>query len=216
MCEVLERDAIMLSWRVDGWPCVRLSENLPDPRVRDALKSRRLHLRLFDVGDPGLHPVVLAVVSKRDGTHATCGSAASASLAESATKAALEAIMAYYVANARQHPVTSISTSADHIVYAHRAGAQVVDWYERQASVAPREVPKAPRCLNELASRCAERFGCEPLVTHLSTVADLEVIRVLVPGVMRKEWQDKLRFAAAQRRGVGAKVRENLTPHPFG
>src|SRR5262249_44509232 len=93
VCEVVERDAAMLSWKVPGWPVQRLAPSPIGEAMRRALERLALSVRFFDIGRLDGPSVILAIVSERDGTRTTCGTACRPTETEAAEHAVEEALM---------------------------------------------------------------------------------------------------------------------------
>ncbi|WP_080434639.1 YcaO-like family protein [Burkholderia ubonensis] len=220
--EVVERDAAMLSWRVDAWPARALSLGLLDPRLRAYAKDTGLTLELFDVGDPQLAPVIIALLSRDDG-EVVLGASCGVDVAAVADKATREAFMLRGTAQLldRDTPpltVDAVLDSADHLVYAWRHGGEVLAWYRRKAR---RDAPPSGAGDN-LAERCARTFGAEPLiidVTHPELVAwRIRVMRILQPNAFRKEYRHAWRYAGGTRLRVLCPDPKAIhtAPHPIG
>jgi ribosomal protein S12 methylthiotransferase accessory factor YcaO len=219
--EMLERDALMLSWRVPRWPARPLPQDLLPPEIRNWLREQGLQVHLYDVGDPLLVSVIMALLS-RDGEQVTIGASCNPSLPQAALKAVLEAIM---LRDSAQHldSVTqtltpdTISDSYEHVVWAWRHGRQVLDWYARETTPgAP-----SPKAKNVLAA-CEEVFGQEPLMVDL-THPELAregflIVRVLQAGSFKKEYRHDARYRGGSRLArLGLRPEDlNPLPHPIG
>jgi ribosomal protein S12 methylthiotransferase accessory factor YcaO len=223
LCEVLERDALMLAWRLPGWPIAELGDAARMlPVLADFLAAHGLSARLFEVGDPALIPVVLCVLSESDGS-VTCGSACSFELARSAFKSVLEAVMLWNAMHRERSDGIAndvIRSSRDHVLYGWRNGRSVVQWFE---NLPRRGGAETPGGLPTLIERCAERFfGAEPLVVELADGGDpgagVYVCRAVQPHACRKEWNGKRPFVGGRRlsslRAAGDRL--NPLPHPYG
>lgn len=220
--EVVERDAAMLSWRVDAWPARALSCAVLASGLRAHAADTGLTLELFDIGDPQLAPVIIALLS-RDGGEVVLGASCDTDVAVAANKAAREAFMLRGTAQLLDRETSALSPddildSADHIVYAWRNGARVLDWYRRKAH---REAPPSGAG-DDLPARCARTFGEEPLivdVTHADLAAwRIRVLRVLQPNAFRKEYRHVWRYSGGLRmRSLCPDPRAlHEAPHPIG
>lgn len=224
--EVLERDAMMLAWRLPTWPRADVDTAHIGDLVAGFAHDAGLGLWLCDVGDPHLTPVVLCLVSESAGG-LVCGSASADSVGEAAQRASLEAMMMWCGVRARTADppvVTRVQTSYDHVGWAWQHGPAVKSWFQGL----PRRPPtEAPGGLTALAERCRQQFfGAEPVVVDLAggvcdggrTSATRYVCRVIQPYAQRKEWCAERPFVGGVRfRAVsGGPVKVNLQPHPFG
>lgn len=216
--EVLERDALMLAWRLPSWERSVLAEELAGETVIGFAHDNGLRLSLLDIGDPRLAPVVLCLL--RD-TQAglVCGSASAATVEQAAPRAALEAVSIWYGLRRWPPPARPggpVRTSLDHVRWAWRNPLAVASWFDGL----PRREPVRPvPGFGTLLRRCRERFfGQEPLVVDLAHAGTRYVCRVVQQHVMRKEWAadrpfvDGPRFLAMHRGPKPA----NLLPHPYG
>ncbi|WP_236004635.1 YcaO-like family protein [Nonomuraea antri] len=216
--EVLERDALMLAWRLPSWERSDLAEELAGENAVGFARDNGLRLSLLDVGDPRLAPVVLCLLrDMRAGL--ACGSASAATVEEAAPRAALEAVSIWYGLRRWPPPARPggpVRTSLDHVRWAWRHPLAVASWYE---SLPCRDPVEPVPGFDVLLRRCRERFfGCEPLVVDLAHSGTRYVCRVVQQHAMRKEWTadqpfvDGPRFLA-MRRGPEP---VNSLPHPYG
>ncbi|WP_407529319.1 YcaO-like family protein [Methylobacterium oryzisoli] len=220
LCEVLERDAMMLAWRVPGWGVADL-ENLAAvrPDIAAFLDEHRLNVTLLDIGDPDLLPVVICLLD--DEGRVVCGTACALDLDAAIQKSVLEAIMLWHgrrSAPAGEDPGSQdIRTSSDHVGFAWTRGSTVMEWF---ASQPRRALADHVIDFSKLLENCSKRFfDAEPLVVDL-TPADAAVYacRVLQPHACRKEWNAARPFLGGLRfQSVCADVsRANRLPHPYG
>ena len=235
--EVLERDAIMLSWRVPGWPVVRLSEPSLPSGLADTCSYLGLVAHFFEAGDPALAPVVLVLLSKSNGEELTIGSACGQVVEESLLSRALsEALVLQWTARFstearhvlmsrgpwRNRPVSSL----EHVMRAFGGGSSVFAWFQEQASrshpaktfAAGAQSLKGFASSVALALRCP--IGVVPLVPEPWTQAGWYVARVAVPGAVPRDPEavslQHPRTAAALNRMASADIPLNAQPHPFG
>lgn len=220
--EVIERDSVMLSWRLESWPARGLNVALVDPRLRTYAREAGLHLELYDVGDPGLAPVVVALLSRED-TEAVLGASCGRELPAAADKAVREAFMLRGTAqllDSDTPPLTpeDVLDSADHLVYAWRNSGEVLHWYRRKAR---RNAP-CSGAGDALIARCQKVFGAEPLIVNVTDprLASLriQVVRVLQPHAFRKEYRHVYRYEGGERLRSLCVATEDLhtAPHPVG
>ena len=224
--EVLERDALMLSWRLRGWPCHIVSESLIDQKIKDYIQLKHLKVELYDVGDPHLIPVIISVLGKKDESEVTIGSSASFDLHQASDKAVTEALMLrdagrYWSRRGVGDKPKLIAVSYGHIAYGFEHGSQIVNWYRKQALLS-RTISRKRKSLSKLLLGCHQVFGYEPLfidVTEPQLKKDgYFVCRTLIPNAYRKEWRHQKPFLGGVRllrltkKGLGL----NKKPHPFG
>lgn len=221
--EVLERDAVMLSWRAEGWP-VRpqpVHEFVPADLL-DWLEERELELRLYDVGDPELCPVFMALLVEQ-GRRVALGSSSGKGERGDAIKATQEALMIADTARGsvgrRRLPSDhEVESSYDHILWSWENGEAVLDWYDRQAAntTAPSAAPQ------DLLQASVRRFGCTPWVVDLTAPAIAQlgcvVLRVVIAHAYRKEYAHQKRYLGGPRlKQLGLKPETlNSLPHPVG
>lgn len=226
LCEVLERDALMLAWRLPTWPRAEVDEECVGDAVAGFARDAGLALSLYEVGDPCIAPVVLCLVSDGAGGLA-CGSACAGDVMEAAHRASLEALLIWYGLHARPPnlPVAKrVRTSHDHVGWASRHADIVTSWFR----ALPLRPPSQPVVgLDALAERCRQRFfGSEPVVVDLAgaggeaggMATERYVCRVLQPHAMRKEWCAERPFVGGRRLRalVDGSEQVNPLPHPFG
>ena len=232
LLEVLERDACMLSWRTPGWPCLRLEQSIPSEALLRVCSQLGLAPEMYDVGEPGLVPVVLAILSRADGSHLTVGSAAGWNVALAAERAINEALMLQWTLAhcTGQAAVGALpASSLEHVLLAARRGAEIREWYRRQAASAPQPELLAeaePATLNELAARAQRRLGGDvvavDLAQELGQSSGWSVQRVLVSGAQPRESDARTphlggrRLLQAERRWNSSGAPRQTAPHPFG
>jgi len=223
--EVLEREAMMLSWRVQRWPVRRLTGELLPVQVRHWLNEQSLDVHLYDVGDPSLCSVVLALIVSHSNDQATVGGSCQENLSGAATKATLEAIMLRASAAALSRQMGAVAPedivdSFGHVVWAWQNGESVLAWYREQSQ--RRSLPRAPHRGHTLLTSCTQVFGYEPVLVDLTDPrlrsSEYEVLRVLIPGAFKKEYRHSQRFAGGARlRSLGAMPQQlHHLPHPIG
>jgi ribosomal protein S12 methylthiotransferase accessory factor YcaO len=224
--ELLERDALMISWRVPGWPVRTLPADAGPSHMAHWAREQNLSIRFYEVGDPRLCSVVMAILSDRDGQHVTIGGCSGKSFHQNLEKSLSEAIMlrgSALLLDPKTPPFADdeIDDSEAHVLYAWRNGPLVIDWYERQASRTPHTtVP--PDDEGHLLDGCRRVFGCEPMLVNLTeprlAMAGYRVVRVMLPGVYKKEYKHTERYLGGARLkelGVAAHL-VNPLPHPVG
>jgi ribosomal protein S12 methylthiotransferase accessory factor YcaO len=222
LCEVIERDAAMLSWRVASWPARRIAPGLASAGLQAQAAASGLRLELFDVGDPALMPVVIALLSRED-SEVVLGASCALPLSRAVDKAIREAFMlrgTVQLLDVTTPTLTAsnVQDSADHLVYAWRNSKPVLDWYRRKGALpAP---PSGPG--DRLPARCAAVFGAEPLIVDVThpqlAMLQLHVVRILQPHAFRKEYRHAWRYeggARLQALGIGPDDLHDA-PHPIG
>jgi YcaO cyclodehydratase, ATP-ad Mg2+-binding len=226
LCEVLERDAMMLSWRLPDWQVADLGDAASQlPELGNFLDAHDLSGHLLDVGDPMLAPVIICILSDPAGK-ITCGSSCGLDLAHSMSKSVLEAIMLWNTVRGDKSESTPQAhwqtnwRSSDHVLYGWRNSDTVKNWF----GVLPRRpIALQPTGLNDLVIRCMSRFyGWEPVMVDLS-VGKMEAIgayvcRVLQANACRKELNGLRPIKMGRRLAYFASASSslNLLPHPFG
>jgi ribosomal protein S12 methylthiotransferase accessory factor YcaO len=222
--EVLERDALMLAWRLPTWARAEVHQEYAGDTVAGFARDRGLDLSLYEIGDPCIAPVVLCLVTDRAGRLA-CGSACTGGVSEAAERASLEAVLMWNGRRARppNAPVSErVRTSNDHVAWAWWHAGVVTSWFQALPGRAASETVVG---LDAVAERCRQRFfGAEPVVVDLAGVDDVAitsatryVCRVLQPHAMRKEWCAERPFVGGTRfRALADGSEVNLLPHPFG
>jgi ribosomal protein S12 methylthiotransferase accessory factor YcaO len=219
--EVLERDALMLAWRLSDWPKIKLDTNIVGDHLSGFCQDSSLEIRLYEIGDPSLVPVVLCLLRDPRGG-LTCGSACEEDVEHSVQKAVLEAIMLWHVM--REDPLTvslgsPISTSVDHVRYAWQNADRVWHWFE---NLPTRMYEVEDRRTDGLLERCrAVFFGAEPVLLDLSASqsgwSSFYVCRVIQPHAFRKEWDASSPFLGGKRLNsrMSNLTHVNLSPHPY-
>lgn len=214
--EVLERDAVMRAWRDPTWPGRPVDLVVLGGPLSCWLATCPYQQRFVDVSRRGLDPVVVALLHDEQG--ATIGSACRGSLGEAVEAAVLEAAMLRSTIDVLgpgtiDRPVES---SLDHVRFGYRRPDVLRSWIDdlvtRPAS-APVKDPSGG-----LVDRVTAAFGAEPYVVVLADQeeAPLPVVRVLLPGAIRKEWRHDWRWRAAPGTDGGRRWACHDLPHPFG
>ena len=218
LCEVVERDTMMLSWRVNGWPTRPLGEMI-SPEIRKIANALSLRIVAFDITGPTGLPTVIAMAFENGGFKLTCGTSCHPLASRAVEKAALEALSIRATA---EHAVArgivdyNVATSLDHIAYGYINGPLILDWYWRQSSHG-RNMPYRG------VEVSLSTYDHEPIAVRFLGGGlyseEYEVYRVLVPRACRKEWQHERAFFDCPRlrhfltvHGPGL----NRSPHPFG
>jgi ribosomal protein S12 methylthiotransferase accessory factor YcaO len=228
LTEVIERDALMLSWLVPGWPVRRLpAEILPVPYVA-AISRLGLVADVFRLGTGGLPPTALVLLHRGDGRELTCGSAVRPTLCTATEVALQEALLLRYatrtttVAGADE-PVSS----AQHLVWGFRNGPRVLAWYRAQAAgEAPIASEAGKTDLVDVDAAAVDEFGTPPVYGDVTVppVRDrgLTVTRCWIPNAVRREMgsvRDTHRWPRIRgelARWDTARKGVHDAPHPFG
>lgn len=219
LCEVLERDALMLAWRLPSWAVADLDHARLGDTVAGFIDSAGLRLSLYEIGDPGLAPVVLGVLS--DGSAAVCGSGCAGDVGQAAEHAALEAVLLWWGARERRMRAPApdqIRDSPDHVAWSWSNGDVVRDWF---SALPRRALTDRASGLVELAARCRSTFfGFEPVAVDLAGAGTGKryVCRILQPHAARKEWSALRPFVGGARLAAMSEGRAepNALPHPYG
>lgn len=215
LAEVLERDAAVLAWRVPFWPTRPLDAGI----LGSLADQTSVTFQLFDIGAPGLWPVVLALVTDRQLGTFTCGTACSSNLRAGARHAVEEGLMlrdAAAAADGNQSPKV-VKDSWDHVAFANAHQAEVADWFQMQADRSRAGPTRPGRSARTVAAWWKERHG-EPVVVALTSKRDdIQVVRVVLPEAVRKDWDNRSVAINGVRLQEALGDREaNLLPHPYG
>ena len=217
--EVLERDALMLAWRLPNWSVAQLSDERVGEAIAGFISRAGLELSIYEIGDGRLAPVVLCVLS--DGLGAVCGSACGGDVDDATERAALEAILLWRGARSGtvQAPASDqVRRSRDHVAWAWSNGDAVRTWF---AALPRRGVTERAGDLDAVAQRCRRTFfGFEPVAVDLTGGGDgaRYVCRILQPHAVRKEWSAVRPFVGGLRLQAMSEghTRVNTLPHPYG
>jgi ribosomal protein S12 methylthiotransferase accessory factor len=239
LCEVVERDASMLTWlRRTSGPHLDCS-SVEDPRLARCLQlfeQARVGVDLIDITTDLDIPCVLAAtrLGSRHAHAPVFASAANLSSAVAASRALEELAQCIpwvkaLIDRGRARPpipVDRVSTTEDHVVWAAAPERQqLVRFLTAGAGRSSRDDDRNESrgdvlddlftCLRRLAER-----GLEVLVTDLTPpdIADigLHVVRVLVPGALPLSFGSGLQ--RVDERAVsrtGGPTQLNLLPHPY-
>ncbi len=121
LCEVLERDALMLAWRISSWPVQRLKYDLVNGTLKRAVTRLRLRVELYDVGDVHLAPVILALVQRDSHNGLACGSSCHLDIGIAVQKAVMEALMVWIRVTSPEQKgarASRVVSSLDHVLLA--------------------------------------------------------------------------------------------------
>ncbi|MFE5595617.1 YcaO-like family protein [Streptomyces sp. NPDC056549] len=226
LCEVLERDASILAWRLPSWSVAKIHEEHVGDLIAGFARDNGLHLAFYDIGDVHIAPVVLCLVSDPAGRLA-CGTACAVSTEAAAQRASLEAVSLWNglcKQPAGTLPPLGVRSSLDHVRWASANADTVLAWFQALPTRGPSDTVGG---LEELVERCRQRFwGAEPVVIDLAVPSDRAAgaqptgyaCRVIQPYAMRKEWAADRPFTGGPRiNALGSDPsRFNLLPHPFG
>jgi ribosomal protein S12 methylthiotransferase accessory factor YcaO len=195
-----------------------------------------VEVELYDVGEPRLVPVVVAVLSRPDGSQLTLGSAAGWDVRRAAERAVCEALMLQWTL-ARCSATTAgwdqPTSSLEHVLAAARRGPAVRDWYRRQAQgfrrcgpIPPAADGSEPASLVAFAEQVRKHLGGEVVKVHLGAELTRDsgwsVQRVLISGAQPRE-SDSRSMHLGGRRLLEANRKWNRSAeplqqvaHPFG
>lgn len=224
--EVIERDAVMMAWRYNAWPARRLELSRFARIDPGWLEASGLTLKLYDVGDPRLEPVVIALLhggADQGGAQpggVVVGCSCRASLCDAADKALSEALMLHGTARLldSEKPALApedVNDSGDHIVFAWRNSQAVIDWFAAKDEPAPQA-----RIPGDLPERCRRYFGLEPMIVDVTHPAlarlNLRAARVVQPRAAKKEYRHVWRYLGDRRPAGALEDFPNELPHPVG
>lgn len=194
LCEVLERDALAITW-YNALPVTALSvEGTPLEELMARLRSEAsVVMRLFSLPTDGPFPVVLAVARSSTGPpFAAVGAACRSELATAAAKAVVESTQVLVRLDATGRDLDPEQDAAAR--YATADGANLL---ERNLVATAEETAQPPSSKRPPESRAADlstavdhlaRNGLEVIVTEVTTPdvaqAGWRVMRVLVPGAV--------------------------------
>ncbi|HEY9779558.1 MAG TPA: YcaO-like family protein [Leptolyngbyaceae cyanobacterium] len=219
ICEVLERDALMLSWKVPRWPKRTLDKNFVADNLIKVIKQADLSLRLIDIGEAkGLRVAIAVLTDSRKQT--TIGVACGDSIENDVNKAILEALMlrgsAQQLINYRPNLTKQIITSEDHVMWGWFNGETVWEWY------CPDEAQTFVRENTDPLVACTQLGLGQPLIIDVTppdfAVLDFVVYRALIPHAFKKEYSHAYQYRGGLRlERLGVKASElNSLPHPIG
>ena len=244
LCEVIERDAIMLTW----WTRKRATRiNLDVPALPWSLADRIQRLRfagleahLFDISTELRFPVVLAVLGAHRFPYLTVGASCKASVVDACCKALDEAIAVRWFLETRGQrslPSTRNFEWVEHLtdhawLYACWPSREAFEFLfedAQQASindVVKRPWWNAPRCVEDIRALAEHMhdLGYSTWYAELGSPPPPTsgcVVKVLAPGLLplsqshRARWLDQQRLTQALLREGGTTKQINPYPHPF-
>lgn len=235
--EVLERDSLMLSWRVPGWPVHWIKKRLIPVWWQRVLADAGLDIEVFLLGESGL-PMTCLVLAFRNGSseELVCGSACGPSIGDIVDRAVREALMLHWSLShqgaqavgdegVRGRPRNSL----EHVTYAYHMGGRVIDWYKSQArgQVDIEDVPSpAPKSTRDLFRACEHQLGGYAVVADLSDTSvphnSWRICRVIMSNALPRESDSEISHLGGQRLEAILHRYEcdlgdiNCEPHPFG
>lgn len=228
LAEVIERDALMLSWLVPGWPTRRLPAEILPVAYLPAVSRLGLVADVFRLGTGGLPPTALVLLHRGDGRELTCGSAVRPTLSAATEVALQEALLLRYATHTMtvagaDEPVSS----AQHLAWGFRNGPRVLAWYRAQASgEAPIASEIGKTDLADVDAAALDEFGTPPVYGDVTVppVRDrgLTVTRCWILNAVRREMgnaRDALRWPRIRTeltRWATARKGVHDAPHPFG
>lgn len=137
--EVVERDALVLSWMIPGWPVAPMEERYFPPEYVAAAAELRCELEGYWLRSLS-EPVALVALFGPGGWGATFGSALRSTREASVTAAVQETFMARHAAlRADRRSVIATRTSypigsLGHLLWGYLNGPVALDWYRRQSA----------------------------------------------------------------------------------
>lgn len=217
LLEVIERDACALSWRVLGYPVAPLPLSMVPGSLRETCARLGLEIELYRVGEAGLPPTVIALLSADGDSELTVGSACGTLGEALVGKAVGEALMLQWTMRScpapALDPTIGPQTSHEHVAAAYQSGANVAGWYRGQAARGhPGRATPCFRDVHRLA-QAVERVLGSPVVAAEATSAAARasgwhVWRVIVPGALPREGDHSLAHLG------GPRLERQLAPHP--
>lgn len=142
--EVIERDSLMLSWRVHNWPVAAILSSLIPKDLINIYQSINLQLELYSLGFPDSIQTVLAILYSSNYSMLTCGSACGNINASTISRAIYEALMLQWTirysspvknwlkSNSPYYKLPKLTM--EYIIHAFYNGKAVVDWYHKQCT----------------------------------------------------------------------------------
>ncbi|MEO3877966.1 YcaO-like family protein [Rheinheimera fenheensis] len=219
LCEVLERDALMLSWKVPSWEKVELESTLLPSQIINEFYCQKLKFRLIDIGQyNGIRVVITLLTDQHFRT--TIGVACGGNIEQDAEKSALEALMlrgsALLMCNECKKINSAFVSSEDHVLWGWKNGEKVWQWYQ------PNKKCNQISRKNDPFLACQNMGLGSPLIVN-TTPPDYEelgyyICRVIVPYAFRKEYNHSFRYLGGKRlQDLGiTQDKLNHLPHPIG
>ncbi len=236
--EVLERDALMLSWRVPGWPTARLDLGIIPPSLFRVCDTLMLSIEAYCLGWPSLPPTVLVMLCGRDSEMLTCGSACGDLSPGLVARATHEALMMQWTMrySPAAHKLLQESssgsreptTSLEHVVGSFANGMTVVSWYRSQSETLQQLGSRHWQHTTEvtdLVRRVEGDLECPVVVVDVTDQTSRNsgwyVVRAIVPDALPKESDHRIahlggRRLAAEAKRIRATDKIRTDPHPFG
>ncbi|HAO14721.1 MAG TPA: hypothetical protein DDY16_08400 [Tenacibaculum sp.] len=229
LCEVIERESVMLAWRLPLRPKNLLNINTSIlNNHHHYIRKNNLDLSILEVGDNDLLPVIIALIYDKNGNHLTLGSSCGKGIIKDINKALEEAIMLRSSAkNLNMHYPNfkdiDIDSSEKHLLYGWRNGRKVLDLFLK-GSKKTNNIPKYPNHkdhLNLLAKKCKKKYDFEPLIVDIThpnfQKTPYRVYRVIQPNTLKKEYRHKHIYLGGKIFSLWKKKKPtlNLLPHPI-
>ncbi len=222
LCEVLERDAVMLCWRLKNWPATIIEQAAISPELSAWAVKNNLTFSLYNVGDDALLPVVVALLHNADNTQVTLGSSCGKG-EHDVNKAALEAIMLRKSALALEgvyplFPDEAIDSSEMHLLYGWRNGGKIMEYFGSKPQGSAYSVKKTS--IGKLLRSCLDVYGNEPIAVDLTDPrmagSRYRVFRVIQPGAYKKEYRQQYMYEGGKRLSglLAGNNQLNRLPHP--
>ena len=214
LLEVLERDALILSWRCSSRPIKSIDTSCINNNLKALILGLECVPTLYSIGAPGMPWVVLAIISNCK-FNITIGHSSSEDLDIAVSKSLCEALMV--------RPSDDLGYSGKCFAYNsrekinrgyYRDGKKVVDWYD---FVSCGSVNSSNRCKLDF-SAIEEEFECEPVsVPLLMDNKGWNTSRSIIINACQKEDSD-IRPNTSVRLEKFAQKSDyvNALPHPFG
>ncbi|WP_440881808.1 YcaO-like family protein [Tenacibaculum sp. C7A-26P2] len=229
LCEVIERESVMLSWRLPLRPknLLNISASILENH-QYYISKNNLDLSILEVGDTDLLPVIIVLLYDKNGNHLTLGSSCGKGIIKDIHKALEEAIMLRSSAkNLNMHYPNfkdiDIDSSEKHLIYGWRNGKKVLDIFLKGS----KKINNIPKSYNRkyqlslLAKKCKKKYDLEPLIIDI-THPDLQntpyrIYRVIQPNTLKKEYRHKQIYLGGKIFSLWKKKKStlNLLPHPI-
>lgn len=229
LCEIIEREHVMLAWRLKSWSIDQLNtKHLISEEQANWIDKNDLILSIFDVGSKDMIPVIIALIHDEKGNNLSLGSSCGKGGLGDINKAIEEAIMLRSSAKAldREYPLFNddkIDSSEMHLLYGWRNGEDVLKWFLEGAQKV-KKIAKSfteKQDLNLLAKICKEKYDFEPMiidVTHPELrLTSYRVYRVILPNTLKKEYRHTQPYLGGK---ILSEIKEedsktiNPLPHP--
>lgn len=226
ICEVIERDNIMLSWRLSNWPIKEVEKTYIPDYIKKWMDINDMKVDLYNVGEIDSLPVIVSLLYKNTGENLTIGSSCGKNLSEDVNKAIMESIMLNFSAGQLEPSYGifkdhDIVTSEHHLLYAWRNGTKVLEWYKSKCGGEVQQNYSESAKLNVIFKECLIKYNSEPLLIDLTDkrVCSMKysVVRVIIPNTFKKEYRHNFMYDGGTRlqKYLDNGGTLNKMPHPI-